>query len=563
MAHHRRVDDALSAVGPTAAWAEAIVRDAGLSEEARHDLHVCLEEALANLILHGRPVGGGKQIGVEIEASNGAALLTITDRCAPFDLTEETAPVQDEERIGGHGLRLLRAFASDLAYSTGPEGNSLRMRFGAAATDIALLRRIPTFAETPEAALAELLSDARSMSFAAGERLLVQGEPSEFALILTDGEAAVINESAHGEAPVARIAAPALVGEIGALSHARRTASVRALTPVSALKIGREALLLAGEHYPDMLVSVIRHLGQHVLNINTALGLYAAGLSALERDDFDPAILSDLSNPSDDLNNFATAFRKLADRVTHERRSRAELASAALIQRAMLPPPLDADALDGRCDAFADIKPARDVGGDLFDLRMLDERRLAIVVGDVCGKGVPASLFMCATVTALRLAAEQHDDLTTLIERANDALCAQNAMSMFATLFYGVLDLRSGQLSYVNCGHNAPLLIGSGESAELPGRGPPFGFFPGQRWQAHALELKRGEGVFLFTDGVTESMNLRNEEYGDTRLADALRRGASQSAAALVSGVMADAIAFADGAEQADDITCLAALLPR
>ncbi len=569
--HRRSVDDTLSAVRPTAEWVDAILIEAGIGDEPRHDLHVCLEEALANLIMHGRPRGDAKHIAVEVSAGDGEAVLTISDRCQPFDVTNdalvEASAAHDENRVGGNGLRLLRALAGDISYASSDEGNVLRLRFGAPAPDMAyaaIVRRIPAFAKTPDDALETLLTKAQSVTFAENDRILAQGEASEFALIITSGEVAVVNESQHGEAPVARIAAPALIGEIGALARLPRTAGVRALTSVRALKINRDALFLAGRHYPEMLVSVISQLGQQVQSINTALGLYAAGLSALERDDFDASILADLTNPTENLRNFASAFQRLAHRVTEERRSRAELASAGVIQRAMLPPPLDKGALADRCDVHAVMKSARGVGGDLFDLALKDENRLVLVVGDVCGKGIPASLYMSSTLTVLRLAAQHEQDIAALMGKANDALCAHNDTTMFVTLFYGVLDLSSGRLDYVNCGHNAPYVLRrDGSCEELPSRGAPLGFFPGQRWEADSVQLERGEGVFLFTDGVSEAMNPQNEEYGETRLIERLTQSRAANAEQLVEAVIADVVRFAGEAEQSDDITCLAALMPR
>ncbi len=199
----------------------------------------------------------------------------------------------------------------------------------------------------PQDDLDSLLADAVECSFAAGDTLLKQGEASAFALILLTGEVAIVNESAHGDAPLAVTAAPALIGEIGALSQLRRTAGVRARTDITALEIRRESLLLVARHEPELLMAVIAQTGQQMQNLNAALGLYAAGLAALERDDLDAGILADLNNPTPDLSNFAEAFQRLAQRVTMERRSRAELASAALIQRAMLPAPIARGAIGG------------------------------------------------------------------------------------------------------------------------------------------------------------------------------------------------------------------------
>src|SRR6185295_16035216 len=430
------------------------------------------------------------------------ATLIVSDRCVPYDITGDfprsAPPAPGEIRVGGNGVRLIRALAGRIQYSAEADRNDLRLEFGVDAKR-SLIRSIPALRNVPQDDLDALLADAGDCSFAAGDALMKQGEASAFALILLTGEVTIINESAHGDVPLRVIAAPALIGEIGALSQLRRTAGARANTDITALEIPRESMLLVAQH--ELLLAVIAQTGEQIENLSTALGLYAAGLAALERDDLDAAILADLTNPTPELSNFAEAFQRLAHRVTLERRSRAELASAALIQRAMLPAPIEAKRLAGRCTAFGTVKPAREVGGDLFDLTLLSEDRLVLVVGDVCGKGVPASLFMSATVTALRLAAQHERDLSRLIGQANDALCAQNAMGMFATLFYGVLDLDRDRLDYVVCGHSPPLHISAaGACAELTGSGPPLGFFPERVWRAHALQLAPGDGLFLFTD---------------------------------------------------------------
>ncbi|MES1158723.1 MAG: SpoIIE family protein phosphatase [Terricaulis silvestris] len=563
--HRRHVDDDLAAVGAAAAWADALIAQAGLPDDARHDFHVCLEEALANLILHGKPREGGKDIELDLELGDGAVALSISDHCAPFDLTDESVLIGgrlDEERIGGRGIRLIRAMAGDLNYLADAERNTLRMRFPNLRSDpdIMTLRAIPAFASANDEVLAELVHAGRKQDFPAGARLVEQNMPSEFALVLLAGDVEIINESAHGEARLAQIAAPALVGEIGALAQLERTASIRAASPVRALLLDRDALIEASRHAPALLSSVIGQLGKQIRGVNAALGLYAAGLSALGRDDFNPAVLEDLNNPTPEVANFAAAFKDLARRVTTERRSRAEMASAALIQRAMLPN-FDASVLGARADAFADMKPAREVGGDLFDLFMMGEDRLGMVVGDVCGKGVPASLFMCATVTALRLAARQEDDLVALIEQTNAALCAQNATSMFTTLFYAVLDLETRRLEYVNCGHNPPYLLRGGGCDPLSGSGVPLGFYPDRTWTKQVLELRPGDGVFIFTDGVTEAASPAGEEYGEARLAAQLSAAWGGGAMAIVQAVMADVEAFSGGAEPFDDVTCVAAIL--
>lgn len=562
------VADDIRAVSAAADWVDARIADAGLSGERWHDLHVCLEEALANLVLHAKAPSRGKDIRVEVSSEPRLVTLVVRDRCAPFDLTSNSAfdpSAKPLDRIGGQGIRLLRARATELRYEASPDGNTLTMVFRQAPStldaDSAAIRTIPAFADLSNDALEALRGAATALAFTAGEVMLEQGTPSEHALILLSGEAAIINQSHHREAPLAQIAAPALVGEIGALTGSRRSAGVRAVTDVRALKIERATLLAAGEHAPTLLVSVVRQLGSQIQNINAALGLYAAGFAALEQDNFDPAVLDELNNPTEELRAFSDAFRGLARKVVNERRARDEMASAALIQSSMLPPPLKAAALAGRCEVFGAMKPARHIAGDFYDHFFIDDNRLAVIVGDVCGKGAPAALFMCVAVTALRIASQRYDELGAVIARANKAICAQNATSMFSTLFYGVIDINTGHFDYVNCGHNPPYLLKKGECAELPGRAPPLGLFPDRAWTVHSADLAIGEGVFMFSDGVTESIDISGADYGDARLAALLRKRGNRTAGSLVEAVIGDVNVFAGEAEQFDDITCLALLL--
>jgi CRP-like cAMP-binding protein/anti-sigma regulatory factor (Ser/Thr protein kinase) len=561
------VEDRLSAIAPVAARIDAAAAEAGLSQSRRDDLQVCLEEVLANLIMHARPVGDEKDIRVGLSARDGAVVLKVLDRCEPFDPRARPQPGVSGLQVGGRGLHLLESFAPGLVYSAGEEGNELVMTFRdpspdnlASLTDV--LGAVRAFAGLPDSVLTELAQAAQPVSYAAGDRLLTQGETSDFALLLVEGEVAIVNERAHSEAEVGAISAPALIGEIGALAQLPRTAGVRAKSNVRALRLEHAALLDAARHAPDILVSVVGQLGKQIKAVNGALGLYAAGLAALELDDFDMSVLDDLTNPTPELASFAAAFQGLAKRVMLERRHRSEMASAALIQRAMLPGPFDRSALAGRCELFGAMAPAREVGGDLYDLFMLDDHRLALTVGDVCGKGVPASLFMCATVTALRMAAQSYRDIGDVIAQANRTLATQNEASMFTTLFYAVLDLNTRRLEYVNCGHNAPLLLpAAGGCVPLPGRGVPVGIFADRRWTPQSIDLNSGDRLFLFTDGVTEAVNPSETEYGDARLIAALEANRASDPGGLVEAVVADVRAFADGAEQSDDITCVAAIL--
>jgi serine phosphatase RsbU (regulator of sigma subunit) len=254
------------------------------------------------------------------------------------------------------------------------------------------------------------------------------------------------------------------------------------------------------------------------------------------------------------------ADRVMAEQAEQQRMREAEMASAAAIQRAMLPSLQQGEPSDGPLDIFARMVPAREVGGDLYDLVKTDGDRLVVTIGDVCGKGVPASLFMAMTQTVMRLVVRSGQDLQAEIESANDLLCADNKEDMFTTLFCGVLDVSSGTMSYANCGHNPPLLLRKGESTfeTLRACGPPLGTFGGTKYVPRSVALTPGDMLLLYTDGVTEAEDPQEAQFGTKRLEQALLEMRGQPAQAVVDHVIKRVVEFARGAAQSDDITCVA-----
>jgi serine phosphatase RsbU (regulator of sigma subunit) len=390
-----------------------------------------------------------------------------------------------------------------------------------------------------------------------GQVLLRQGEQSEFAYYLVEGEVAVFAESEYGRAQLAALQAPRLIGELGVLADFPRTATIEATTPVTMHRLTRDQLIEIGRETPEFLFSVISQLGTQLDGMNRALSLYGNALTALERREFDSRILEDLVHPSPQLVTFANTFQRFAEQIIDKRRQSDELASAALIQRSFLPRPDLLAPLTGRLDLSANMRPARDVGGDFYDFFLLDEHRVAVAIGDVCGKGIPASLFMAVSITTLRTAAQEERDVAATLKRANASLCRDNDASMFATLFFAVLDTRTGELEYGNCGHNAPYVLTPVGRSRLPTTGIPVGLMDDRSARAEKITLARGDTLVLFTDGVTEGMNPAQEEFGNPRLETLLDNAPALPAGPLLERMFAEVDAFAAGEHQADDITAL------
>jgi sigma-B regulation protein RsbU (phosphoserine phosphatase) len=581
--HRCPVEDKLGDIGRAVGWADNLASQAGLGEDMRYAIQLCLEEALANLVLHGQAPDGRKDILVEFEHRCRGAILSVSDRCLPFDITqlrEPSAAAPALARVGGQGIGLLRTFGGRLRYRRDGQRNVLAMTFEPSdppasertpampaidADDRKRIRDIAALAPMSDAALAKILHAGAQVLVAPGERLVRQSAPSDAAFILLSGSVAILDENAHGETLLANVSAPALLGEIGALAQIARTATIRAVTPGRALRVERDLLLDVCQQTPQILVSVIARLGEQIQGVNRALGLYAGGLAALERDDFDPAILQDLNDPARGLRDFAAAFQRLARHIVLERRNRKDMASAALIQQAMLPQTLDGLDPRGRCRIYGEMKPARDVGGDFYDAFMLDDDRLALLIGDVCGKGVPASLFMSFAVTALRLVAKQERAVAAVVERTNALLHAHNAASMFTTLFYGVLDLSARRLDYANCGHNPPLIARRGGGClALAGGGTPLGILPDRRGGSRFVDLAAGDRLLLFTDGVVEAMRPDGEMFGLERLS-ALVADYAGDVDGLLDAILGDVFAFSrhTATSLEDDCTLVAVSVGR
>jgi phosphoserine phosphatase RsbU/P len=206
----------------------------------------------------------------------------------------------------------------------------------------------------------------------------------------------------------------------------------------------------------------------------------------------------------------------------------------------------------GRC------RPAREVGGDYYDFLDLPEGRLGIAIGDVSGKGIGAALMMASLQASLRGQASVAHDLAELMKRVNSLVYEASSANRYATLFYAEYDPRSRQLSFVNAGHNAPVILRkSGSSCQvfrLETGGPVIGLLR-QCYEPGSFPLKPGDLVVLFTDGVSESMNVSDEEWGEDRLIEFAKTCHGLPAFEVMTGILAAAEAFASGASQHDDMT--------
>lgn len=246
--------------------------------------------------------------------------------------------------------------------------------------------------------------------------------------------------------------------------------------------------------------------------------------------------------------------------VTAEKeRIGAELSIATQIQADMLPSIFPAFPGRPEFDIYATMNPAKEVGGDFYDFFMVDERHLAVVMADVSGKGVPAALFMVIGKTLIKDHTQPGRDLGDVFTEVNDLLCESNSEGLFITAFEGVLDLVSGEFTYVNAGHEIPFISkkGGGFEPYKIRAGFVLAGMEGMRYHCGSLRLEPGDRLFQYTDGVTEATNRDKELYGMERLKETLCRHAGDRPEALLTHVKRDIDAFVGEAPQFDDITML------
>lgn len=241
-------------------------------------------------------------------------------------------------------------------------------------------------------------------------------------------------------------------------------------------------------------------------------------------------------------------------------RIESELRIARDIQASSLPRVFPAFPDRKEFDVYACMKPAEEVGGDLYDFFFIDDHRLCFLIGDVSGKGVPAAIFMMTTKTLLKTETMRGRSVDEVLRTVNNIIASENDTSMFITLFYGILDTRSGELVYGNAGHNRPLLCraGQGFSFIFPKANFVLGPMEGTEFEFESLKLEPGDTVFLYTDGVTEATNSDGQLYSDERLHQTLSGLKGKDVSGMIAGVNDDLEVFTRHALQYDDITMLA-----
>ncbi len=312
---------------------------------------------------------------------------------------------------------------------------------------------------------------------------------------------------------------------------------------------GLTLLSQIAELNPDLRAVIVSAYGD-MKNIRTAMnrGAFDFVTKPLDFDDLQVTIERTLEN----MKAWKEALSSRDKLVSLQR----ELDVASQMQQSILP----AQFPQGdNFEVYGNMEPARNVGGDFFDVVLLDDGKIGLAIADVSGKGVPAALFMMSSRTLLKGSAIGLTEPGKVLREVNNLLAEDNESAMFVTVLYAVYNPATGHLSYANGGHNLPVIFhGDGSCTVLPyTEGLALAVLSGVEFVEGELTLAPGDTLVLYTDGVNEAMDAENEEFGMGRLQAVFAGGAPQSAEAANEAVFAAVREFVSGAPQSDDITCL------
>lgn len=296
------------------------------------------------------------------------------------------------------------------------------------------------------------------------------------------------------------------------------------------------------------------------------LGRFALTARDIAKGNF-KALLPDI-HTEDEMKELHDAFGYMQHNLDHyitsltettsaKEKIESELRIAREIQMSMIPKTFPPFPSRKEIEQYATLIPAKEVGGDLYDY-FINEDKLYFIIGDVSGKGIPASLLMAVTRSLFRSVSLHFNDVADIMSGLNNTLAENNESNMFVTLFLGILDLRTGMLAYCNAGHNPPIII-QDETTYFPViPNLPLGLYEGFTYTGEKYALKKNSTLFLYTDGLTEAENIQKNLYSDQRLLSFVSKLSFSSPQQLIDNVMNDIKQHVIDAEQSDDLTMLA-----
>ena len=557
----------LDALEPLRAYVKEAGEAAGLDRSAVYNLCLAIDEIATNVVLYGYE-RAGLTGDLSIEAFNDGQNLEIvlSDQAQPYDPATHEDPTTEslhlplEDRpMGGLGIMLARNAVDEMHYESSESGNTHRF-----------ILKVPLSHENAEHSVTALTDSQRKLeillhiSRALGEEIhldrLFQVIVSEvsgamsadrsslFLLDETAGE--LVSKVAEGMG-LREIRIPLTVGIAGATARERRAINIpdayrdSRFNPAIDKATGfltRSILSMPIITRDERLIGVVQVLNK-------------GGGEPFNREDevFLHAICIHLG--------LALERARLVESYVQSQKMQQSLQLAHDIQMGLLPKKFPAFPDKPEIDIYATIRPAQDVGGDLYDFFLIDENRLCMMIGDVSDKGIPASLFMAMVRSAFKICALQNrGSVDAILRTVNRFVYENNESQMFVTMFAGILDLRTGVIEYSDGGHEPPFILCRGRGVQLfeKENGLALGFLDDFEYKLGTIQLNPGDALVLYTDGVNEAMNASRQMFRTETLGECLAPVCDEGSAEAVTRTIMDHVAqFVSGAPQSDDITVM------
>lgn len=344
--------------------------------------------------------------------------------------------------------------------------------------------------------------------FSKGENIVTYGMPAEDGMyIIISGSATVFSEKGK---IIGKMESDGFVGEMALISGKGRSATVRADNELEAVRISRTLFKDVVKQNPDC---------------------YAAFME--------------------------TIYANLTNVISDQQRIKAELDIASKIQDSSLPKKFD----DFGIEIQAIMHPAKEVGGDFYDIFKIDDNHICVIIADVSGKGVSAALFMFMAKMVIKNYAKLNIPANEVFERANNELCENNEANMFVTAFMGIYNIETGELKCVNAGHNLPIILRAGKKAEFieAEHGFILAGMENIKYNEFTINLDKNDAIFMYTDGVTEAQNEADELFSEDRLIKLFcnKHYGEWKVADVLCDIQKEISEYAGGVQQSDDITML------
>ncbi|HSM70869.1 MAG TPA: SpoIIE family protein phosphatase [Anaerolineales bacterium] len=407
---------------------------------------------------------------------------------------------------------------------------------------LSVLRKIPLFASLPTEERRYLASRLTSHELPVGHILFREGSQEKGFYILLEGEVEVLKSAdTSNERSLGKRKAVSLIGEMSLFTRdGHRTATVRAITPLSVLKMKRKDFDVILHRQPQLAYELI-------------------GLLSNRLDESENLTIIDLKEKNRKLRKAYRELKAAQEQIIEKEKLEHELELSGKIQQSILPQRLPRRR---GFDFGALMIPAFAVGGDFYNFLRLDKKHLGIVVGDVCDKGVPAALFMSLVYSLIRVKSENSKSPVKVLRQVNSHLMhmMNTDSTMFVTLVYGILNLETGRFHYARAAHPAPIILDqAGHPINVPIKpGQPLGLFGNLPIDEESITIPHGGALLLFTDGLNEASNKDGSDFGDNALIESFSANL-QKRAQLICESLWDAVQeFSEGLPQGDDFTVLA-----